>query len=123
MKSGDDDMEMSETNQPNPTFTVVNNARDSLRFPSLSSRFGLGTSDANPMQASPTSPKKRVTSGEFHMNYLGYESSDLPSSGQVVSDPSKIKLDQDGRASDVVVDPFRSTFPGQRGYVTDSQTI
>ena len=105
-------------------FSAVNSLR--VTSQRLGSVFGLASNTDNPMK-SPTSgtgaePKKRVTSGEFHLNYLGYESvSDLPS-GRIVSDISQIRLDQD-RQSDVIVDPFRSTFPSQRSATTEPQVI
>ena len=61
--------------------------------------------------------KKRVTSGDFHINYLGYgdSTSDVSSvssanHNHIVSDnSSKMRLDQD-QTSEVVIDPFRSSF-------------
>jgi hypothetical protein len=69
---------------------------------------------------------------ELCMNHIGNEANDIipSSSDSVVSNSNSsskkiIGLDQD-RPSDVVVDPFRSTFSnGQmsRGYVTESRTV
>ena len=124
-RQGDDFLDVDGVKEhPRHFFSAVNNLR--VNSQRLGSVFGLGPNMDNPMKSPSTaeSKKKRVTSGEFHMNYLGYESTtDLSSSnGNIVSDPSKIRLDQD-RSSEVVVDPFRSTFPSQRSLVTTSYTI
>jgi hypothetical protein len=126
-RQGDDDVlenkNVGSNNRSN--FSFINNARESLRVNSqrLGSVFGMATITDNPMKSSTSEPKKRVTSGEFHLNYLGYDTvNDLPSSGRIVSDISQIRLDQD-RPSDVIVDPFRSTFPSQRSAVTDTRTV
>lgn len=136
-REGDDFLDMdglSERDSVRPSFSFINVARTALRSMRLTSLVGLIPDNENPLQSATQpsnstvtnlakgSSKKRITSGEFHMNYLGYEANDVLSSGSVVSDSSKIRLDQD-RPSDVVVDPFRSTFPGQRGYMTESRTI
>jgi len=127
-RQGDDDvLENKNVDRNNKSnFSFINNARESLRVNSqrLGSVFGMASSNTT---GNSTETKKRVTSGEFHMNYLGYEStgiSDILSANNhiVVSDSRKIRLDQD-RSSDAVVDPFRSTFPGQRSAVTNSMII
>jgi hypothetical protein len=140
---------LSEGEKTRQRYSFLSMARSTLRSMRLKSLVGLvdGETSAynnNPMQSSSSSssssasstvePKKRVTSGEFHMNYLGYgeSASDKPTMSSsnhnhnhnVSENPSsKIRLDQD-RTSEVVIDPFRLTFSSPRSIVTNNtQTI
>jgi len=115
-RQGDDFLDVDGVKErPRYLFSAVNSLRTNSQR--LGSVLGLpySTTSSNSLER-----KKRVTSGEFHLNYLGYDTTgDLSSN---VLDSSKIRLDQD-RPSDAIADPLRPTFPGQRGYVTDSRTI
>jgi len=106
---------LSEGEKTRQRYSFLNMARSTLRSIRLTALVGLvdgETYNNNPMQSSISSSsqsttstveaKKRVTSGEFHMNYLGYgeSASDTPtmsSSHNIVSEnpSSKIRLDQD----------------------------
>lgn len=112
-------------------FSVVKNLRigsqkvesDKISAIDVNPMLSTATTSSPSVTSATAADKKRVTSGEYHMNYMGYETNDLSSAGHILSDVSKIRLDQASRASELVNDPFRTIFPSQHAAVTDSNTI